>query len=493
MKIELNKISLILKRFSFENKMAICQIKAREIMEFNGLNILSKKNIVFPWENELFAAISILSNNEYDNKNFTNNGMNIYDNIIFTIRNYTHPELTSENPDNSYAEMILMALGLQQFKAQEDIRFRLYRYNYIFNFKNDRIDMKAIMTCKFNHNYDDISFFAYLIYFFFSFKTDIKRAIEFILCKYSNYIDLFLIERNEYISRQFEKIHFGIESLYYSFKYIYPYPFIKYNNKIYIPIPYLIIDASTESLLNRLTYEDEPLRGLIGKEVIEKYLFHLMETSEVYDDVVPECKYTKNKNKIDAPDVMVLIENRCVLFDCKIAVPALKLRDFDKDCIEKTVEVMAKHIKQIYKRIQDFGEFYYPFNKIVKIEKENIYGVVVLLEENYLFKQKIYEKASEILGIEFESPEMKYIKSNIKIVGLADIESASLNSLDYSIWLEKKRDDARCWFDITMRPFNGFTDSQSTKYTRDMNKYIEKIQGVISDTASELKKAGIIN
>lgn len=42
-----------------------------------------------------------------------------------------------------------------------------------------------------------------------------------------------------------------------------------------MPSPYLVINAVTESMLNQLTEGDEKLRGDLGKEVLESYLYDI--------------------------------------------------------------------------------------------------------------------------------------------------------------------------------------------------------------------------
>ena len=50
----------------------------------------------------------------------------------------------------------------------------------------------------------------------------------------------------------------------------------KTYNKMCIRDRYLIINAATESMLNRITFQDNKLRRTIGKEVIESYLYDII-------------------------------------------------------------------------------------------------------------------------------------------------------------------------------------------------------------------------
>lgn len=66
---------------------------------------------------------------------------------------------------------------------------------------------------------------------------------------------------------------------------------------MYIPSPYLIINAVTESMLNRITFQDNKLRRTIGKEVIESYLYDIISQLGTVTWISPEIEYKIAKNK----------------------------------------------------------------------------------------------------------------------------------------------------------------------------------------------------
>lgn len=258
----------------------------------------------------------------------------------------------------------------------------------------------------------------------------------------------------------------------YSFKYLYPYPFIKHNSKYHLPLPHLLIEAITDSLLTRLTVGNDSLRQLLGKEVIENYLYDILQESNAYDEVVRECKYYIKKTPIFSPDVMVYKNDRCILFDTKASVPPIKLREFDESTFSKLIDRYARTIKNVYNRICEFGIYYKPFNRIGGFDKKNIFGVVVLLEDNFILRQNIYDRAAELLELEVPSSEFEYIQSNIKIVSLKDIEYKTFMSKDYSENLIYNRDHKHNWYDFAMNTEDINEDENDLKRIESLDRFI---------------------
>ncbi len=70
--IEYERIPVLLKRYSFKSKMEICSLKSLELIEDFHLKIECRTNIIYPWELEIIAMFSLLSE-EYDNKDIISN------------------------------------------------------------------------------------------------------------------------------------------------------------------------------------------------------------------------------------------------------------------------------------------------------------------------------------------------------------------------------------------------------------------------------------
>jgi hypothetical protein len=483
---EYNRISILLKRYSFENKMAICQYFSRKLMSFNRLKMEGDNSIVYPWELDNFAMFAILTENEYRQNKFEGYNDKHFKQMIMSIRNYRHPHIDFDKYSHIALDQFLMVTGLQQFQLQEDIRFRLFRYNYLFNFSNDKIDMKRVFMSKIGVPYSEILKATFVIYFFFSIKdSQVKKdsytsIISYLFKKYSTIISIFTINRKNYIEKQQRLIGIHNENAYYSFKYLFPFPFIEEFGILYFPQPYLIIDASTDGLLNRITDCDNALRSKIGKDIIEGYLFEILNSTNLYDAVIPEYGYKKNKTHALTPDVMIRKGNKCVLFDSKSSVPHTKLREFDNDSIKKTITRCAENVVQMYQCILDFNILYFPFGSDITFLRKDIFGVITLLEENYISKKLIYDEACSILQFESCSQEYDYILSNIKVIGLRDIEEASFGLCNYIDRLVIKRDNKSCWYDLSMNIWddNGTETSISDYFLRFHKQLSDEVQKV---------------
>ena len=77
-----------------------------------------------------------------------------------------------------------------------------------------------------------------------------------------------------------------------------------------------------------------------------------------------------------------------------------------------------------------------------------MFGIVVVFENAYIFKSKILTKVFQDLGIDNDSEEATYIKSNIYITDLSDIESIASGSGNIFSALELKRDNPKRWDDM---------------------------------------------
>lgn len=104
---------------------------------------------------------------------------------------------------------------------------------------------------------------------------------------------------------------------------------------------------------------------------------------------------------------------------------------------------------QIYKRIVDFLDAkYYPFTSHANIDKTNVFGIVVVFENAFIFKSRILTEVFKDLKIDSESAEATFIKSNIYVTDLSDIESFASSSFNIFTALESKRNDSKRWGDM---------------------------------------------
>lgn len=450
-----SKMESVLKtltKYTFLEKMLVAQSCAQQLMHYDHLVLFPDQtsNTVMPWEIESFAQLAILSTGNNPTRSFRANNNKEFYKIITTIRNFLPPKLEAEINTPEFANDFFRACGMVQFKPQKYALNRLYRYDYFWSFKNDKIDMPQV----FGDNYKGLSYdyfmeLAILIYFSASLKGNSSNIFRYISMKHFDAIKLLSITREDYIARQTEKNAGDINNVVYGFNYLYPYPFIEFNDNIFMPVPYLIIDAICESLITRVTNGNDRLREDIGKFVAQSYIEHILNDENIYEEVVPEIQYKIGRQTIDAPDVMVKDGEMFCFIDSKLSTPKLSLRNFNETDLEQNIKQYAKNVRQIYNRIKDFLDgMFYPFSSATTINETKVFGIVVVFENAFIFKSKILTKVFQDLGIDNDSEEATYIKSNIYITDLSDIESIASGSGNIFSALELKRDNPKRWDDM---------------------------------------------
>lgn len=489
------KLDLIVKRlreYPFTEKMLFCQAHSTRMMTPTNLDILNTPNAVYPWELEVFAELSLFASGDKTTKHI-NQTADAFVSIINEIRNYQHPHLKSQK-NLSYADSLIMISGLQQFKAQENILDRLYRYNYFWNFSNDIIDMPNEFSTFFNGlSYEHFRDLGILIFFYAALKEgDVAQIISYVNIKYKAVVDNLTISRNKYKDVQSEKLDDNFENTIYGFNYLHPYPYVECQGFVFLPLPYLIIDAVTDSLLTRITIDNNALRETIGKEVAQSYIESIFREGNVYDEILPEQEYYVGKNKIDTPDILIKNGDDFCLIDSKLSTPKLELRKFNKEAISDTISRYAKNIIQVYKRILDFTNgYYYPFSAQTKVEKNNVFGIVALLEDSYISRRQIYQEVFLQLKLDPESEEAKFIKANISITSFHDLELFAFGSRDIFVALKEKQANQSNWNNLQLFNMQLYPNKSSNRLDS-MEKFISSAQSLIMKTIDELVGIGIV-
>jgi hypothetical protein len=432
-----------LEQYSFDSKMIICQRFASRIMSSSEVDMLLAFNQnIMPWELETFAAFSVI----YDVDNvMLDIDMDAFSRIITRIRNYRHPELTMAEVNSTYSDTFFMVSALQQFSVQRAFLTKLFRYNYIFNFSNAKINMKEQFYRKFLTPHIDFAVFAYIVFVYCSKDANIKGQEKSRLkilekaFKMDCVLKTLSIEKEAY-KNELEKLYKDTAlDYYYGLKIQYVFPLVSGADFTYIPIPYLVINAVTESLLNRLTFGNKELRNVFGKEVIENYLFDIYKEVSGVTWISPEFPYFCGKEKMLTSDVLVAEGNYCTFYDTKALSPSLKLRQFDQNEINKDIELYAKSILQVYQQILNYSKGCFNLDK--NYEFKNIFGVVVVLEDAVVSREKVYNMAFEIWREktgDIKKSDKDYIHSHIKVVPLSQIECMVLQNKSFLTCLLKQ-------------------------------------------------------
>ena len=406
---------------------------------------------IMPWEIETFSAYAII----YDRSDATEQlDGETFANMITLIRNYWHDALSDAENRGVYPETFMMISALQQFPVQGLILPKLFRYHYFFTFANDKIDMKAIFMDKIGVEYKQLEKFAFMVFLYFSKELQDEippQSLQILMTKLfadRDILRLVTIEKKEYKKQLSALYNDNLVDQYYGLKVQYVYPFISGDDMTYVPSPYLIINAVTESMLNRITFRDDKLRRAIGKEVIESYLYDIISQLKTVTWISQEIEYNIGRNKRLTSDVIAAENDNVIFYDTKSFTPSLKIRKFDEEEIEKDIGIYAKDVIQVYHQVQNYLSGHFQLDKDYKMDK--IYGIVVVLEDAVVSRKKVYEKAIEFLAEEsgvISEEANKYICSHIKVIPLRQVENMILQNTSLLPNLISQVDKPECWFD----------------------------------------------
>lgn len=495
--MDFNKIPVVLKRYSFKEKMRICNNNSRLLIDINGLTNIDKLNgKALPWELETFALLALISNKEYDNQTFiTPKKFKQFTNIINCIKSYTPPKLLEDTQSIRFIENLLIVLGNTQFQVQEYAIYKLFRYNYFFNFKNKNIDMILEFKKKFNTNYSEFILFAWFFNFLNSPSNkniDPTNIYAFFFNKYSQVFSNLVKNRDDLIKLQ-SQVSLNIDDYHYCFKYFYQFPFIEHENSIYFPLPHLIYQATTSSLLFRLTENNKPLRDTFGKEILENYLFDITQNSFVYDEIVPEKVYRTKKGDIRSLDLMIRQNDMCILIDIKSMIPRRDIRLLNYEIIQQTISKISNQIISLYRHIKNhFCKSYCPFTDTQEFEQKNIFGLIVMLEDSYIIRESIIKDVCIKLDIEENSEEFKWLSSNIRIISLYEYEQVVFNNENLFKHLVYLRDNPSTWYNF------GIVNSENNSTVSIQNNvvisdFIDNLTHEIKSIVQELIKQGLVS
>jgi hypothetical protein len=405
--------------------------------------------------------------------------------MINSIRNYVPPQLNHfiDKDENKYLDYFLVVTGLNQFQVQQEMYYRIYRYSYIFNFKNDKVNMKEEFTKKFRYSYEKFEEMGLVFNFSFASELEMTPIYKYLSDKYGYLIQYLAMNREEYILLQ-RKITQDITQYIYGFKYFYQFPFISYEQDTFLPLPHLIMHSVTSSLLFRLTEGNNELRNLFGKEVLENYVVHICSLSKVFDEIVSDYSYENKKNEKRTLDVMIKKGDKCFMLDSKSMAPRVSLRNLTEKDMEHTIKRLVEAVIQVYRHITNrFPNEYYPFNEKAQFLRENIFGAVILFEDSFVRRDVIMNKVAKELKIDYKSEEYNYLCSNVKILSLYELEKMIFENQDIFELLKINRQDKQKWFDYT---FTSYFDEKRRNSIIEIKQTIESKNKILDEFIQEL-------
>ena len=377
---------------------------------------------MYPWDIETFFVFSIVSN-EWKADIFDRKNTKVFFDIMSQIEQYQETALKPFLVNPEFYSCFHSPICLQQYEIQETVDYKLFRYNYIFNFQNEEIDMKTIFYDKFKCDYSDFQLLSIALWLHYQ-RDDFNAndVASFFAIHYKTAFNSLLISRDDYLD-ELNKVTTTIEEYYFCFKPSFKYSFVEYDREIYFPLPHLIIRNCTTALLYRLTEQNNPLREKIGKSVLERYLYEIILDSNIFDEVYSEIKYKRHGTSSSSSDVLARVGDDFVFLECKSFSPEIDIRLCNEISINKSIKRLSEGCQQLYKQLTtEFPMKYNPFVSSVVPTLENLWGILVVLEDSYIERSTIYERTAELLRISIASDEYRWLSTHIGIVPLYSVE-----------------------------------------------------------------------
>lgn len=426
-----HKLGSIMKRWSFESKMRYVEEYSQKLIDPSVTgNPNTLCDMILPEDLEAFTMIAVKNkewkDQEIDRKEFIQ--------AIQSIKSFIHPEL-KKRIGNQFGDWFLILANANQIDIRANPMYRIARYYYYFMYKDESIDMNTEFISKFGVAYKEIS--APIIFMWWclmkngAYHFDDKSAVWF-LNKYGGSLDYITQSRDQFVYLM-DTITTNEDDYKYCFRLSYQYPLIINNGYRILTLPHLLIRSVTESMMHRLTENDDSLRNKIGKNVFESYLYKLICESNLFDETIQEKTYTVGKQKDQKTmDIMTRIGDTIICFDSKSFTPCISLRVFDEISYKNTIDRIAESVVQAYKHTyKKYGKEYDYLEVKVNENRSNIYGVVVLAENPFVPLQKVYHRAAEFLKIDVNSSEYTWMLGHVGWVGLDQLEEQMFQSNDF--------------------------------------------------------------
>ena len=178
----------------------------------------------------------------------------------------------------------------------------------------------------------------------------------------------------------------------------------------------------------KLTRSNDKLYYRIGLELREKYLYKIIKDNQCFDVIFNEIDF--GKPKCGAPDVAISKGEKLLFLDSKSKSPPLDAINLVPDAIEKQTDILIEFIDQTYKHLIEATKINNEYNKILKsFNKDNVYGIVVLRDMNFIKIEKIFKKAFDNPKVKFTS-DIDWVKKHIALFDINSIERLVFRRID---------------------------------------------------------------
>lgn len=244
-----DNLPVLLKRFSFEEKMRIATVYSSHAILF-GRDL--QKSIdytkVLPWYLETFVMLAMEAV-EYTDGNFK--GKNEYKFVKMCNAIQEASAFFGRVPCGRFEliDVFMAVTALNQFHMQESQQIRQYRYWCVFNDNSDPIHLKALFKQKMGADYEDFLLLGSVLQVLFIAQADSKnmvipqKVLRYLLFyRFPDAARRLKITREEYVELQRKFIE-NSENPYmyvYSLCPSYQYAFVENRGLVYFPLPHLL-------------------------------------------------------------------------------------------------------------------------------------------------------------------------------------------------------------------------------------------------------------
>lgn len=485
-------LPILLKRFSFEEKMGIATVYSSHAILF-GRKLRKEHDHtgVLPWCLETFVMLAMEAI-EYSDGDFRGKNENKFIKMYNAI--WEASAVVSKVPCGRFGflDVFMAVTALNQFHVQESPWIRQYRYWCIFNDNASPVNLKTMFKQKMGTDYEDFLLLGSILQVLFIAQANNKnviipqKALHYLLCvRFPEATKHLKVTRTEYIELQRKFIANSDDPYKYVYSLCpsYQYAFIEEDDSIYFPLPHLLNQCVTSSLLYRLTEGNNTLRNLMGKYVWEKYLLRLVMETGSYQEVFPEQPYKYSGSDSFSPDVLARQGNQVLFIDSKSTVPNLGIRLFAPDSYEDNIRIVAENIAKLYNQMHRF-DLYNPFHGNVSSNRDDYWGIVIVLEDAYIMRVRYYESAARKLKIQEDSADWKWMISHIKVISLYEIERLCLGGDSIIDGCRESFGEDPFNFNFMDYPSNG-SDFTSKDYCAFHEMYDEKVLSMIRNLSME--------
>lgn len=440
---KIERIIEIFSHYSLEQRLAICRhLSYCATAPFGGYSRLidNAPNNLFPWRVETLITIILISLNikneptryfpsdEYDK--------DVSESLHILEKNEI-PPFSDECKEIYSPYHLLGPLFIKQISYQRYIYTKLYRFNYIFNY-----DEKMKSFFKKKTGISDFFTYAFLaevpvaIIERYMNKTNIvdfikyQSFIDYVVGFYSDSIKPLICDLSILEEKQGNNCNVSnLSELSFGYKCICERPIIKIDNAAFPIAAHCLDFACTEGLLLNITTSEKKIIDHIGP-ILEKYLYHLLEESCLYELPMPEKRlnhYFCNGDKQPA-DAIAKAGDTIVIFECKEKIYKRRICINDPDALSTEYEYVVSAVKQLldyYKHLKCGA--YNPFNCPTDKNKE----VFLVLTKLFYIPINIEVVIRNVVKDEEYKEYEELLKTHLLVTDIDAIELFLLHGKDF--------------------------------------------------------------